>query len=337
MTRDPRNFAGIAAVLLASAIWGGSFVLAKFAMVELPVPHVVLYRFLFAAVPMLPFLLRSRSQIARKDIPLFLLTGFLMVPVTIFLQFVGLELAGATSTALMVGVGTPLLAVAGVIFEKEVLGRRGWSAAGLSSVGVVLLVGSPGEGDNWIGSLLVFASIVISVVWVLTSKRLVQRYPAFFATGWIVVFGTGFLIPISLLWSGAPRLDLSGTVWVSLVGLGVGCTTFAYAMWNWGVSRIGAASAGSYLNLEPMTGALLGIVILDDPVNIGIITGGGLILTAAMMTSTAAQPGAVPEREMLPLSPLAADWGPGTNVPCLEVGAEPARVGVVPFRATIPS
>ncbi|MCP4897439.1 MAG: EamA family transporter, partial [bacterium] len=43
MMTNPKNLAGIAAVLFASTIWGGSFVLAKLAMDALPVAHVVLY------------------------------------------------------------------------------------------------------------------------------------------------------------------------------------------------------------------------------------------------------------------------------------------------------
>ncbi|MCP4660185.1 MAG: DMT family transporter [bacterium] len=58
----PRDLAGIAAVLLASTIWGASFVLAKLALEELPVAHVLLYRFLFSAGPLVPFLLASRGR-----------------------------------------------------------------------------------------------------------------------------------------------------------------------------------------------------------------------------------------------------------------------------------
>ncbi|MCP4900640.1 MAG: EamA family transporter [bacterium] len=316
MMTNPKNLAGIAAVLFASTIWGGSFVLAKLAMDALPVAHVVLYRFLFASGLMLPFLLRSRVRLERRDLPLFALTGFLMVPVTIILQFGGLALTSATSTALMVGVGTPLLAVAGVLFEKEQLDRRGWAAVAMSSAGVALLVGLPGEGNDWLGNLLVLASIVVSVVWILTSKRLILRYPAFYATGWIIVFGTLFLIPIVLAWSGPPSLALSGTTWASLISLGVGCTVVAYALWNWGVSQIGASTAGIYLNLEPLTGAFLGILVLDDPLTTGLVVGGTLILTSAGLVSSTPHREGSNEVETPAPSPtgrLVAECGPGSE------------------------
>ena len=94
--RDP---AGIAALLGASAIWGASFVLAKLALVELALAHVLLYRFVFAVVPFLPILLVTGVRPKRRDLGLFALTGFLMVPVTFLLQVGGLLFTSATSAA----------------------------------------------------------------------------------------------------------------------------------------------------------------------------------------------------------------------------------------------
>ena len=44
---------------------------------------------------------------------------------------------------------------------------------------------------------MMFVSMVICTVWVILSKRLMARYPALQATGWILLFGTLSLIPIS--------------------------------------------------------------------------------------------------------------------------------------------
>lgn len=281
--KDP---AGIAALLSASVIWGVSFVLAKLVLAEMAVAHVLLYRFLFAVLPFLPFLLAGGIRPRGRDLWLFALTGFLMVPVTFFLQVGGLEFTSATSAALLVGTGAPLLALAGVLFEGERLGRRGWSAVAVSCVGVLVLVGMPGAGDDWRGNLMLLGSMFVCTVWVIMSKRLVGRYPALQATGWILLFGTLFLIPLSLIWAGPPPTDVSGGVWASLLGLGLGCTTLAYVLWNWGVARVGAGPAGVYLNLEPIAGALFGVLLMGDPIGAGMVAGGAAILAAAAIIST---------------------------------------------------
>ncbi len=280
--RDP---AGIAALLLASAIWGATFVLAKIALVELGVAHLLLYRFVFAVLPFLPILLLGRVRPKGRDLWLLALTGFLMVPVTFLLQVGGLLFTSATSAALLIGTGAPLLAVAAVLFEGERLGRRGWIAVGISTLGVALLVGTPGEGDDWRGNLLVFLSMVAATVWVILSKRLIGRYPALHATAWILTAGTLMLIPISLAISGPPPVALSAGVWGSLLALGLGCTTLTYVLWNWGVARVGAGPAGVYLNLQPITGALLGVMVMGDPIGAGVVAGGGFVLAASWMIS----------------------------------------------------
>lgn len=277
--------AGIAALLAAATIWGISFVLAKVALAELAVPHVLLYRFVFAVVPFLPFLFRRGHRPRRQDLGLFALTGFLMVPVTFALQVGGLTLTSATSAALLVGAGAPLLALAAVLFESERLGRRGWLSVVVSCLGVLLLVGIPGAGDDWRGNLMMFVSMIICTVWVIMSKRLMARYPALQATGWILLFGTCFLIPISLVWGGLPPVDVSALVWGSLLVLGLGCTTLAYVLWNWGVARVGAGRAGVYLNLEPIAGAAAGVLLLGDPIGAGMVLGGAAILGAAVIVS----------------------------------------------------
>jgi drug/metabolite transporter (DMT)-like permease len=246
---------------------------------------VIVYRFLFAVLPFLPILLARGARPRRRDLWLFALTGFLMVPVTFVLQFGGLMLTSATSTALMIGTGAPLLALAAVLFEGERLGRRGWTALAISCLGVLLLVGAPGAGDDWRGNLMVLLSMFVATVWVIMSKRLVGRYRALHATGWILLFGTLFLIPIALAWKGPPPVDLSVRTWASLVALGLGCTTLAYVLWNWGVARAGAARAGIYLNLEPIVGALLGVAVMGDAISGGVVVGGILILAAAGVVS----------------------------------------------------
>lgn len=291
--RDP---AGVAALLAASTIWGASFVLAKVALAELAVAHVLTYRFVLAVLPFLPVLLAGGVRPARRDLGLFALTGLLMVPITFLLQVGGLVFTSATSAALLVGTGAPLLALAAVLFEGERLGRRGWSAVAVSSLGVLLLVGMPGAGDDWRGNLMVLLSMIISTAWVIMSKRLIGRYPALQATGWILLFGTVFLVGISLAWEGPPPVDLTAGVWASLLGLGLGCTSLAYVLWNWGVARVGAGPAGVYLNLEPIAGALLGVMVVGDPVGAGMVAGGAAIVAAAGIVSTRHSDSSLPER-----------------------------------------
>ena len=115
------------------------------------------------------------------------------------------------------------------------------------------------------GNALILLSLLAVVGWVLTGKRLGEVYPPVAATAWVLALGTLTLAPAALLWEGTPRLDLlTSRGWASVLVLGFGCSAATYALWNWGVGRVPVSRAGVFLNLEPLIGALIGILVLGE-------------------------------------------------------------------------
>jgi drug/metabolite transporter (DMT)-like permease len=263
-----------------------AFLFAKLAFAELSVSHVVLYRFGLASLVLLPVAWLRRAWPRREDLPLFLLTGFLTVPVSFLLQFTGLALTGVASASLIIGTLPPLLALAAAGLYRERLGPRGWGAVGISTLGVAMIVGTPGSDRNWLGDGLVFLSLVVAVAWILLSKRLIERYSALTATAYILAFGTLALLPISLLWDGPPPLrSLPMGVLGSVLALGLLCTAVTFMLWNWALERFPASRAGVFINLEPVIGALLGVTLLRESLGPGAIAGGLLVLASAWVIS----------------------------------------------------
>jgi hypothetical protein len=54
---------------------------------------------------------------------------------------------------------------------------------------------------------------------------------------------------------------------------------------HWGVARVPASRAGVFLNLEPLVGALLGVLVLGEAWGAGTVVGGALIIGAAVVVS----------------------------------------------------
>lgn len=273
------------ALAAAGVLWGTSFLFGKWALEEMGPAHVTLLRFAIASAVLLPYALLKGVWPRRRDLPLFLLVGFLTVPATFLVQFWGLSLTGATVAALIVGFGPPLITFFSRLFLGERIGGRGWSAVVASTVGVALTVARPGADNDWLGDALVLLSMLAVVGWVLLGKRLNQEYPAVPATAWILTFGTLPLLPIALAWEGVPRLDLTAGGWASVVVLGVACSAATYALWNWGIGQVPASRAGVFINLEPLVGALLGVLVLGDTWGPGTALGGILIVGAAVVIS----------------------------------------------------
>jgi drug/metabolite transporter (DMT)-like permease len=275
----------VAAFVIAGSLWGAAFLFGKLAFTELPVSHVALYRFTIATLVLMPYAIVRRVWPRKRDLPHFLLTGFLIVPMTFLLQYTGLALTSASSASLIIGTFPPLLALAAMWFGGERLSLRGWLAIGVSTLGVLMLVGLPGAAHNWLGDALVFLSMIVVVAWVLLSKPLIKRYTALVATAYLIFFGTLMLLPISLVWDGMPQLKMSSSVVASILVLGLACSALTYALWNWGISYVSTARAGIYTNLEPVVGVLMSVLFLHESLRPGTIVGGLLIIGGAIVIS----------------------------------------------------
>ena len=55
---------------------------------------------------------------------------------------------------------------------------------------------------------------------------------------------------------------------------GVVATLLATAAWQYGSARVGAASAGVFINIEPMMGAVLGVMLFGDHLTAALVVGG---------------------------------------------------------------
>ncbi len=279
------DYVAYAALVSSCTIWGTSFAFGKLALRNLTVSQLVLLRFGLASLVICPIIVIKRAWLHPREVPRLLLTGILAVPVSFLLQFNGLSMTTVMRASLIIGSIPPLLALGGVLFLGEQPGRRGWAIAIASVLGVLVITGSPGESDNNLGDLLVFFSALVTVVWVLINKRLSEEYGASIATAYLLLFGTLTLTPFTLLRDGLPRTPLPLATWLSVFALGVVCTAIAFVLWNWGLERIPASTAGIYLNLEPLVGALLGVLFWQEALSGGVILGGILVVGAAILAT----------------------------------------------------
>jgi drug/metabolite transporter (DMT)-like permease len=291
----PASTRAYLALAAAGSLWGTGFLLGKIALRELDVPHMLLYRLSLAALGFLPILLARRVRIDRADWARVLAAAALGVPALFLLQFEGLARTTVSHAALMVGAAPIFLGVGASLFSRERLTPWLWLLLVVSTIGALLIVfgtmGPPagGRGPYALGDGLVVVSLVAAVGWVLISMGLMARYPSGVVTAVVMVTGTVLLDVWVLATSGPPPLALSRPTWLALVAQGLFATTTATLLWNYGVSRVPAAEAGDFENLEPALGAVLGVVVLGETLGSSGLAGGALIIGAAVMAARQAR------------------------------------------------
>jgi drug/metabolite transporter (DMT)-like permease len=304
---------GYGACAVAGCLWGTGFYLGRLALNEMSVEYMVLYRFLFACAGMLPVVLlnlapgtktcswgpRNRVRLTGGEIRMLLISAAFGIPIQFLLQFHGLARTTVSHASLMVGSMPVLLAAAAALFAGERLDWVGWAALVGSTAGAALIVlgghrGPAARGEPTLtGDLMVVASLITALAWILLSKKLMKSHSPPVVTAYTILSGTVMLAALILgplavkPWipnesAPIPLTHLSATAWTALAISGVACTATTTLLWNWGIHHVPASRAGVFLNIEPALGSYLGVRLLGEHLGPHAWLGGGLILTAAI-------------------------------------------------------
>jgi drug/metabolite transporter (DMT)-like permease len=263
------------------------------------VEHMVLYRFLFACLGMAPVMFSRRVRLTAGETRILLLAALFGIPIQFLLQFHGLALTTVSHASLMVGAMPVLLAAAAVVFAGERLDWAGWLALGGSTVGAAMVVlggnraATGRDTPSLAGDLLVIASLVCALVWILLSKKLMETHSPPVVTAYTIYSGTVMLI----VWMVGSWLlaqmthrkveliafdHVSRTAWIALAISGLLCTATTTLLWNWGIHHVPASRAGVFLNIEPALGSILGVELLGEKLGPYAWLGGALILIGAI-------------------------------------------------------
>lgn len=302
----------------AGVAWGTAFVLGKIAFRELSVEHLLFYRFIFAVIGLAPILWRPRGRAAiaacLADPWTFLVAAITGVPLMYIIQYTGLHRTTVSHASLMMGVVPVFFAVAGTVFHHERLRWPTWTAVLASTAGAGLIVLGAGRstdphGPSLVGDLLVIASTVAGVTWALLSKRLMTsrggQSPAGI-TAAVITAGTIPLLGWVWLHSGPPPVHLSTGTWAAVIAQGLLCTSAATVFWNWGMSHLSPSVAGVFINLDPLTGTLLGVLLFHEILTASTLAGGALIIGATLFVSLY-RPSAAGLRSAAPAPQFAPD------------------------------
>jgi drug/metabolite transporter (DMT)-like permease len=288
---EKRRALGFAACAMASCFWGCGFFFGKIALEEMSFAHMVLYRFLFAMPMLLPLLVTHRPGLNRREWGLLVVASFLGVPVQFLIQFYALSITTVSHAALMVGTMPVILAVGAAVFAHERMDLVGWMALAGSTCGAGLIALGAGShakgGATLAGDLLVVVSLLIALSWILINKELMERHSHVVVTAYGLGIGTLMLMVwVPVRYGMPPMAGVSVKAWLALAGSGVLCTATTTLLWNWGMTQVPASQAGVLLNMEPLIGSLLGVLVLGERLGPSAWAGGGLILASAITLTT---------------------------------------------------
>jgi len=266
------------ALAAAGVLWGLGFPLGKLVLQETDAAQMVLLRFAVAACVSLPFVLR-RESLALFRSPV-LIGGGVLYGVAFLVQFEGLAHVSVTLAALLVGAMPALIAISARLLGEPV-GRASWIGVAAATLGAALIAGKPDGAGSPLGVGLSLLALLLFLSWIILMRRAPKAADPMAVPAVTVIVAAFAILPIVLVRYGAPRLDLSPGAWAAIVAQGGLSTLFATAAWQYGLARVGSASAGVFINIEPMMGAVLGVMLFGDHLTAALVIGGLLILAGS--------------------------------------------------------
>jgi drug/metabolite transporter (DMT)-like permease len=270
------------ALALAGCFWSLGFPLGKLILRETDAAHMVLLRFTVAALAGLPFALRDPAARALFRSPAALLAGALY-GIAFLVQFEALALTSVTLSALLVGAMPALIALSAALLGEQV-SRTSWAGVAAATLGAALIAGKPQGAGSALGVALALGSLLIFLAWLHVLRRAPVAPSPMALPAVTVIIAAVTILPIAFALHGAPKLDLSAGAWAGIVAQGVFSTLLATAAWQFGAARVGAASAGVFINIEPLMGAAFGVLLFGDRLTLALGVGGLLIMAGSFVT-----------------------------------------------------
>ena len=297
---DTIKKASVADLLLVgftALIWGSSFTAIKVAVPEAGPYWLAAIRVVIGFAVLLPYAIWRGFVFptsARTWLLLILMAAFNVVVPFLLISWAELSIdAGVTS--LLMGTG-PFLALVGshIFTHDDKLTPTKALGVLLGFLGVLTIVGFDAVAGIGRSNMLAQLACFLGSLSYVISGLLVRRIDI--PPGRLACLALGvsslFLVAISLIADGPPPLDLSAMAGFALVYLGLIPTGFAYLLRFHLIRKIGYSTFAVGLNLIPVFGILLGVLVLGETLSLRVLVALMLVVCGLFATrlGTKSQP-----------------------------------------------
>lgn len=262
-------------LILLSSLWGLSFIFMRVAAPEFGAVPLVLVRMGIGTLLLLPLLLSLHYlQLIwqHKGPLLFLGVVNHVLPFSLLaLATTRLE-AGFTS---LINATTPIFtALIGALFFATAIQRQQYIGLALALLGVYVLSADRLDfalgGDGWFIFAVLGATFCYGIAGNYSKTRLGHLPTRVLAAGSSAMSALVLLIPGIVLWPSDP---ISPLAWGNALALAALSTTLAFLLYFGLLASAGATATSTVTFLVPVSALIWGYLLLDETLNLQIITG----------------------------------------------------------------
>lgn len=274
--------------------WGGTFVAGRFLAGNIHPVSSAFFRFLIASLFLLLAVWRLEGRLPKLSMRQALAIGALgltgIFAYNLFF-FNGLTLIGAGRAALIIALNPVAITLCSALIYKEVLPLSRIVGIPLSVVGALIVItkGHPFlifSGGLGQGEMLLFGCVLSWTLYSVIGKTVMRGLSPLAAVCWSSIAGTLLLLVPALIYGSLNEaLKFSWPVWLSIGYLGLFGTVIGFLWYFEGIQKIGPSRAAVFINFVPVNGVLLATLILGEPLDLSLVTGGALVVLGAYLAN----------------------------------------------------
>ncbi len=288
-------------LLAAVLAWGGTFVAAKFAVLDASAEINALARFVLASLLLLAIVRFQYARLPRlnsRQLFYVLLLGLSGVTLYNLFFFSGLKTVEAGRGALIITSNPVWIALGSAwLFRQrfDSLNLLGFLLC-VTGVTIVITRGQPSsllQGEIGGGELALLGCTLAWAAYTLIGKKQMNsplQLPPLVLVTYSCVAGSAILLAWNL-WSGQAITATVSVSWVlSVLYLSVLGTVAAFIWYFQAVRDIGAAQASAFIFLVPVSAIVFGTLLFHEPLTQSLLTGSVLIMGGVALVNRAPGP-----------------------------------------------
>ncbi len=277
--------------IAAAAIWGSMYVVSDVVLAVIPPFTLLSLRIVLGLLVLMPIAwLNGLSWPRWKVTRSLLMVGMVGPGLSLGAQFVGTDLSNAVNGALVTSASPAFVVLFALVMLREKLTLLRLFAIALATAGVLVIL-NPSAANfgskTFAGDLfLAMAALSWGLYSVLVRRAAIQQVlHTLTITVMALLGGLAVAFPASLVELSSRPVGAvdSGSV-LGVVYLGVVSTAFALLLWNRAFVLVPATVASLFFFAQPLAGALLAGLLLDQPMTSTLWLGGGLIAMAVLLS-----------------------------------------------------
>jgi len=276
---------GLILFLSLGLIWGLPYLLIKVSVEYLSPEVIVFLRVFLAAIILMPVVLK-RGYL--RELKGHWKWVFIFAVVEITFPIGALTYAEIRLSSSMAGLLVAAVPIVSAIFawrlgiDDRITGKRVFGLS-VGIVGVAALVGLDVSGSELISVALLGITVVGYALGPIIVSQKLSTVPALAAVAMAMVINSVIYAPLAFI--NRPTESVPSNVWLAVAALGIICTALAFVLFFALVAEVGPTRTTVITYINPAVAVILGVLVLSEPITLGLVIGFPLILIGSYLAT----------------------------------------------------